>query len=123
MSRKKSILIATIGTRDLAFRIAENEWRNIGNDRSPDINTRSEQALVQNYLGLDKSSFRLLTEYLLDVWSDYQDSIKPIIIGKLLQDENQNLKKIYLVGTNQPESVAQRDKDTLYSAQLIKLWI
>ncbi|WP_107667199.1 hypothetical protein [Cyanothece sp. BG0011] len=123
MARKKSILIATIGTRDLAFCIAENEWLNLGNDRSPNKDSISEQALVQDHLGLERSSFRLLTEYLVETWSDHQDAIQPIIIGKLLKDENRNLKKIYLVGTNQPESVTQREKDTLYSAHLIKLWI
>ena len=29
----KSVLIATIGTRDLMFQIASGEWFNIGNDR------------------------------------------------------------------------------------------
>lgn len=121
----KSILIATIGTRELAFRIGDKEWLNIGNDRSPDINTISEQAQVQSYLGLDQSDFRLLTEYLLESWSDYKNSIQPIILGKLLQDKQHNLKKIYLVCTNQPPKTPEkyRSKDTLYAAKLIQLWL
>ena len=32
MSKKKSILVATIGTRDLAFQVSSHEWLNLGNE-------------------------------------------------------------------------------------------
>lgn len=120
--QSKSILIATIGTRDLAFSVANNEWLNVGNDRARD--GISEQALVLDHLELpQQTDFLSLTEYLCNEWLKYQERLQPIIIGKLLQDENKNLKKIYLVGTNQPKSSKFREKDTLYSTQIIKLWI
>jgi hypothetical protein len=74
-------------------------------------------------LKLEKSDFRLLSEYLLENWEYYQEQLQPIILGKLLQDEHKHLKQIYLVATDQAELVKYRDKDTLYAAQIIKLWI
>ncbi len=123
MSKKKSILVATIGTRDLAFCVSSNEWLNLGNDRAPNGDSISEQALVQMEVKLEKSDFRLLTEYLLENWEYYQEQLQPIILGKLLQDEHKHLKEIYLVATDQAELIKYRDKDTLYAAQIIKLWI
>lgn len=123
MSTKKSILVATIGTRDLAFRVSSNEWLNLGNDRVTDSDSISEQALVQMELELEKSDFRLLTKYLVENWEQHQDKLKPIILGKLLQDEYKQLKQIYLVATDQAEAIKYRDKDTLYTAQIIKRWI
>jgi hypothetical protein len=123
MTTPKSILVATIGTRDIAFAITPKQWYNLGNDRSPDSNSISEQALVQTELRLEKSDFRFLTEYLLENWEQYQNALKPIILGKLLQDQHQRLQKVYLVATDQLETVKQRDKDTLYSAQIIQRWI
>ena len=122
---RKSIFVATIGTRDLAFRASNDEWLNLGNDRSPDGDTISEQALVQKEIKLEKCDFRLLTEYLAESWTDYKDRLQPIILGQLLEDERRNLRKIYLVATNQPDHIASefRSKDTLYAAQIIKLWI
>jgi len=120
--QSKSILIATIGTRDLALMVADNEWLNVGNDRA--IGVISEQALVLEHLQLSQQmDFLSLSEYLCAQWSEYQERLQPIIIGKLLQDKSKNLKKIYLVGTNQPENSRFREKDTLYSAKLIKLWL
>lgn len=126
MSKKKSILVATIGTRDLAFQVSSQEWLNLGNDRSPDADSISEQALVQLELGLTKSDFRLLTEYLLENWEQYQNQLQPIILGKLLQDSHRQLERIYLVATDQldkRETLKYRDKDTLYAAQIIAKWI
>ena len=122
MPKKKSILVATIGTRDLAFQVSSHEWLNLGNDRSPDGDSISEQALVQMELELQKSDFRFLTEYLRDNWQEYQDQLQPIILGKLLQDSHQQLGKIYLVATDQldkPETLKFRDKDTIYAAEII----
>jgi hypothetical protein len=126
MPKKKSILVATIGTRDLAFQVSSHEWLNLGNDRSPDGDSISEQALVQMELGLQKSDLRLLTEYFLENWQHYQNRLQPIILGKLLQDCSRQLGQVYLVATDQletPETLKYRDKDTLYAAQIIQKWI
>ena len=123
MSKNTSILVATIGTRDLAFQVSSGEWLNIGNDRAPDPKSISEQALVQVDLGLENFSFRALTEYLLNHWDDYHERLKPIILGKLIEDSRDQLQQIYLFGTNQLEHVKQRDKDTLFSAEIIQKWI
>ncbi|ELS00139.1 hypothetical protein [Gloeocapsa sp. PCC 73106] len=61
---EKAILIATIGTRDLAFKTSDGEWLNVGNDRSPDLDSISEQARVQCDLGLNQDDFRSITQYL-----------------------------------------------------------
>lgn len=121
----RTILVATIGTRDLAFRVSNGKWLNLGNDRSPDGDTISEQTLVQKELKLERCDFRLLTEYLVESWEDYKDCLQPIILGKLLVDKHRNLGKIYLVATNQSDNIAAefRSKDTLYAARIIELWI
>ena len=42
----KSVLIATIGTRDLMFQIASCEWFNVGNDRVQNGEIIAEQLEV-----------------------------------------------------------------------------
>ena len=101
----KSIFVATIGTRDLAFCVSSDEWLNLGNSFVAVSNSISEQALVQMELGLENSDFRFLTEYLNENWEQYQHQIKPIVLGKLIHDRHQELKQIYLVATDQGESV------------------
>lgn len=126
MTSDKSILVATIGTRDLMFRISSGEWYNIGDDRMKDDEIIGEQAEVVDDLGLTweiYSSFRELTRYLWENIELYQDRIKPVILGKLLQDYINKLEKVYLVVTNQNKEVKQREKDTLYSGKLIKNWL
>ncbi|MCT7963006.1 hypothetical protein NG791_20240 [Laspinema sp. D1] len=123
MSKKKSILVATIGTRDLAFCVSSNEWLNPGDSYVRDSNSISEQAMVQMELALEKSDFRQITQYLYDHWKKYKDQVKPIILGKLLEDKHKELQRVYLVATDQTETVKFRDKDTLYSAYLIQHWI
>lgn len=122
---KKSILIATIGTRDLAFLTSEKEWLTVGNDRNPDLDTPSQQVRVQYDLELDTPSFRRITQHLYEQWEKYYQRLQPIIIGKLLEDECKNLAKIYLVATNQPSITSEkfRDKDTIYAAKIIKNYI
>ena len=119
----KSILVATIGTRDLAFCVSSDEWLNLGNSFVADSNSISEQALVQMELGLENSDFRFLTEYLNENWQQYQHQIKPIVLGKLIHDRHQELKQIYLVATDQNESVKFRDKDTIFVAKIVQKWI
>ncbi len=125
MSKQKSILVATIGTRDLAFQTSDGQWLSVGNDRKPDLDDESQQVLVQVDLGQEKGDFRSLTEYLFQHWDIYQDRLKPIIVGQLIEDQRRNLQKIYLVATNQPPTTPERfrDKDTLFAAEIIKLWI
>jgi hypothetical protein len=116
-----AILIATIGTRDLMFQISNGDWFNIGDDRMQDGDIIGEQAEVISDLGLGKINYRDLTEYLC-VAGDL-DRIRPVIIGKLLADKADRIEALYLIGTDQLPPVSQRDKDTVYSCQLIKTWV
>ncbi|MFM6527064.1 MAG: hypothetical protein ACKPIB_02045 [Dolichospermum sp.] len=120
----KSVLIATIGTRDLMFQIASGAWFNIGNDRVQNGEIIAEQLEVISDLGLkDNTTFRDLTKYLLDNTEKYVDRIQPPIIGKIFLEQASNIEKVYLIATDQQEVVKQRGKDTLYAAQIIKEWI
>ncbi|PPJ62815.1 hypothetical protein [Cuspidothrix issatschenkoi] len=120
----KSVLIATIGTRDLMFQIASGAWFNIGNDRVQNGEIIAEQLEVISDLGLkDNTNFRHLTKYLLDNIEKYVDRIQPPIIGKMFIEQVSNIKKVYLIATDQEKNVTQREKDTLYSAELIKQWL
>ena len=121
--KKKNILVATIGTRDLAFQVSSGEWLNVGNDRMND-----EQFSHQGQILLDLSldpllSFRELTELLLANWGDYHDRLQPIVLGKLISDEAKNLSHIYLIATDQCDGVKQRVRDTLHAAEIIGKWI
>lgn len=120
----KSVLIATIGTRDLMFQIASGEWFNIGNDRVQNGEIIAEQLEVISDLGLkDNTTFRDLTKYLLDHIEKHIDHIQPPIIGKMFIEQASNIEKVYLIATDQEKNVTQREKDTLYSAELIKQWL
>ncbi|MFB2646426.1 hypothetical protein ACE09Y_09175 [Raphidiopsis sp. BLCC-F218] len=120
----ESVLIATIGTRDLMFQIASGEWFNIGNDRVQNGEIISEQLEVISDLGLkDNTTFRDLTKYLLDHIEKHIDHIQPPIIGKMFIEQASNIEKVYLIATDQEKNVKQREKDTLYSAELIKQWL
>ena len=113
--KKKNILVATIGTRDLAFQVSSGEWFNVGEYQSKD------RVLID--LNLDKSvSHRELCELLLSC-EEYQERLVPIILGKLIADEAKNLSRIYLIATDQLEGVKQRTSDTLYAAEIISRWI
>ena len=113
--KKKNILVATIGTRDLAFQVSSGEWFNVGEYQSKD------RVLID--LNLDKSvSHRELCELLLSC-EEYQERLVPIILGKLIADEAKNLSHIYLIATDQLEGVKQRMSDTLYAAEIISRWI
>ncbi|AFY74780.1 hypothetical protein Syn7502_02843 [Synechococcus sp. PCC 7502] len=122
MSNKRSILVATIGTRDLAFQVSTGEWRNIG-DKQAEGNSKTDRMLVQEDVGKVNTSLREITNFFLESWDEYSDRLQPIIIGQLLQDKSKELEKIYLIGTDQLESVSFRGEDTLYSAKIIQLWI
>lgn len=120
----KSVLIATIGTRDLMFQITSGAWFNIGNDRVQNGEIIAEQLEVISDLGLkDNTNFRHLTKYLLDNIEKYVDRIQPPIIGKMFIEQASNIEKVYLIATDQEKNVTQREKDTLYSAELIKQWL
>lgn len=119
----KSVLIATIGTRDLMFQITSGKWFNVGDDRMQNGEIIGEQAEVISDLGLNDISFRDLTKYLLDNIKIYIDSIQPPIIGKIFNDRASEIEKVYLIATDQKEAVTQREKDTLYAAMIIQQWI
>jgi hypothetical protein len=120
---KKNILVATIGTRDLAFQVSSGEWLNVGNDRMNDEQF-SHQGQVLLDLSLDPlMNFRELSELLLASWDDYHDRLQPIVLGKLIADEAKNFSHIYLIATDQNEGVKQRVRDTLHAAKIISKWI
>jgi hypothetical protein len=116
----KSVLIATIGTRDLMFQIASGAWFNIGDDRMQNGEIIGEQAEVISDLGLHNISFRDLTKYLLDNIDTYIERVQPAIIGKIFKDKASEIEKLYLIATDQKQEVKQREKDTLYATQIIK---
>lgn len=125
----KSILVATIGTRDLAYKNSDGIWLNIGNDRAqngiPEMGQVKEDLATEPGVptALENSNFRQLTQFLSENFSQYQARLIPIILGQLLQDTKDNLSKVYLMATDQNELVKEREKDTLYSADVIKQWI
>jgi hypothetical protein len=122
-SKKKNILIATIGTRDLAFQVSSGEWLSVGNDRM-NQEQFSHQGQILLDLNLDPlMNFRELSELLLASWDDYDDRLQPIVLGKLIADEAKNFSHIYLIATDQNEGVKQRVRDTLYAAEIISKWI
>lgn len=119
----KAILVATIGTRDLMFRVRSGKWYNIGDDRMQDGDIIGEQAEVLSDLGLGATSYRELTELLLDQVEQYRDHIKPVIIGRLLAERNAEVERVYLIGTDQGLEIRERKKDTLYACKLIQAWL
>ncbi|MCE2718109.1 MAG: hypothetical protein ACK5RY_21840 [Dolichospermum sp.] len=119
----KSVLIATIGTRDLMFQIASGEWFNIGDDRMQNGEIIGEQAEVISDLGLHNISFRDLTKYLLDNIDTYIDRLEPAITGNIFNKNASEIEKVYLIATDQKLEVKQREKDTLYTTEIIKKWI
>lgn len=129
MSSKQAILIATIGTRDLAYQDSSNTWLSIGNDRAE--NGKSQMGQVKEDLstepgtpvGLENYDFRSLTEYFASNFQQYKNRLLPIILGKLLQDECQRIQKIYLVATDQKVGIRERIRDTCWAAEVIKQWI
>lgn len=116
-------LVATIGTRDLMFRVSSGTWYNIGDDRMQDGDIIGEQAEVISDLSLGTITYRQLTKYLLERAETYIDRIKPVIIGKLLIEKATDIEKIYLIATDQNTEVPEREKDTIYAAELIKAWV
>jgi hypothetical protein len=121
--KKKNILVATIGTRDLAFQVSSGEWLNVGNDRMNEEQF-SHQGQILLDLNLDPlMSFRELSELLLANWENYHDRLQPIVLGKLIADEAKNFSHIYLIATDRLERVKQRTRDTLYAAKIVSNWI
>lgn len=119
----KSILVATIGTRDLMFQVANGDWYNIGDDRMKGDILGEQLEVVSDLYLAEKSSFRDITQYLWENIEYYCDRVKPVILGQLLEDKINDLEKVYLVVTDQKEIVKEREKDTLYSGELIKYWL
>ncbi|WP_204138280.1 hypothetical protein [Halomicronema sp. CCY15110] len=114
-------LIATIGTRDLMFQTQSGDWYNIGDDQLRGTFI-GEQAEVLADLGQDLLTFRDLTQFLATHIDDYRSRIRPVITGQLFRDRATDIDQVYLIGTDQPATVSQRDKDTLYACQLFQDW-
>ena len=119
----KNIFVATIGTRDLMFQVSSGEWFNLGDDQMRE-DIISEQSEVVSDLKLpDLTNHRDLTQYLLQFIDQYVNKIKPVILGQIFAENYDKLEKVYLIGTDQKETVKERSKDTIYSAQLIEKWL
>ena len=116
-------LIATIGTRDLMYQIKSGEWYNAGDDRIQDGEIIGEQLEVLSDLGQESLSYRDLTYLLWQNKDEYAHRLRPVILGKLLEENFDRIQHIYLIGTDQNETVTQRNKDTLYACELIKAWL
>ena len=123
-------LIATIGTRDLMFQTTSGEWFNIGDDQMRDDivrqNILSEQDQVLTDLKLGTITFLELTDFLLENIKTFGDRLKPVILGKLLDEQAFAIKSVYLIGTNQqrPDVLPQyRAKDTVFACELVEHWL
>lgn len=131
MPQRDCILIATIGTRDLAYQdSSKNHWWNVGHDRARYGDSSTQEGRVFEDLFTDPNvkrdpgqDFRSRTQYLSENFAQYQTRLQPIILGQLLHHLAPRLHKVYLIGTNQPETVQFRVKDTFYCAQIIQQWI
>ncbi|KKI99652.1 hypothetical protein [Prochlorothrix hollandica] len=116
-------LIATIGTRDLMYQIKSGEWYNAGDDRMQDGDIIGEQSEVLSDLGKSTLTYRDLTHFLVENKAEYAHRVRPVILGKLLEEHLQEIQQVYLIGTDQDETVQYRTKDTLYACELIKAWL
>jgi hypothetical protein len=119
-----AILVVTIGTRDLMYQATSGIWYNIGNDRLKEDESITEkiEALSDLKLG-ENTTYRDLTHHLLQHQDQYLDRLKPVIIGKLISDNAQQIQQCFLIGTDQPHTVPQRISDTIHSSHIIKAWI
>ncbi|MBD2097721.1 hypothetical protein H6F90_21735 [Trichocoleus sp. FACHB-591] len=118
----KAVLVATIGTRDLMFQVVSGEWYNVGDDQMRN-DIIGEQAEVLADLSLEPMSYRGLTQVLFEQLDNCRDRLKPVILGKLLQEQASEIERVYLIGTNQSSNVREREKDTIYACELIKDWL
>lgn len=111
-----AILVATIGTHDLMFQISDGLWYSVGDF--------TERLQVIDDLGLERDiTHRDLTKYLSDRLDQYLDRIKPVIMGKLLTEKVTEIEYLYLIGTDQLPNIKQRNKDTIYSCQILTAWV
>ncbi len=122
----KKILVATIGTRDLMFQVSSGEWFNLGDDqmKTDVLDIMTEHIEVTSDLNLsDLTTHRELTKHLFDNLDLYLERLKPVIFGQIFQERAQEIEKVYLIGTDQNESVQERIKDTIYSSKIIRAWL
>lgn len=129
MTTTKSIFVATIGTRDLAFQLSSGEWVTVGDDQSKARNVLTQEDQVAIDLANDPNtkgdigdSFRLRTGFFAENFEVYKDRLQPIIFGKLVKDFASDLKRVYLIATDQqdiPANQFYRKKDTCNAAMVI----
>ncbi|MGF1567011.1 MAG: hypothetical protein ACFCVD_02860 [Nodosilinea sp.] len=118
-----TILVATIGTRDLMYQTTSGLWYNIGDDQMQEGEIIGEQAEVLADLNLGQTTFRALTQYFYEHLETYRPRLKPVILGQLLADQAPTLGQVYLIGTDQGLTVPQRKKDSVFACELIKDWL
>jgi hypothetical protein len=131
MSQKKTVLVATVGTRDLSFQVSEKDWRNVGDvmAKSSDRSTPAQQvyesiATEPGVLGDPGDCFRERTAFLLENWERFGDRIKPVMLGGVVENNVESLEKIYLVATDQVNAAKKfQDSDTCHAAVIIARWV
>jgi hypothetical protein len=125
-------LIATIGTRDLAFQLSSGEWLNVGDDRAEAFDSTTPAGQVALDLATDPNiqgdlgkTFRDRTRFFVQNFERYGDRLMPIILGKLIANVAPTLKQIYFIATDQQNTSdlqVFRERDTCYAAETIALW-
>jgi hypothetical protein len=131
MSQKKTVLVATVGTRDLSFQLSKDNWSNVGDSmaRFGDRPTPAQEvyesiATEPGVLGEPGDCFRQRTSFLLENWERFGDRIKPVMLGGVIEQNAVCLEKVYLVATDQVQAIKRfQDSDTCYAAAIIARWI
>lgn len=138
------ILIANLGTSDLAVKIDDYYFpikfnRNEPNIIVDDLNEnesaawQDRDAYVQEFLcdslKADPYSFRDLTEKILKEYQsepqNWQERILPgRIWGAIAKAyEEFNIKTVYMIVTDQEPSVTQRNQDTIHLFTIVQIWL
>ncbi|WP_338442564.1 hypothetical protein VZG28_06375 [Synechococcus elongatus IITB4] len=126
MSDRTITLVATLGTNDLAYRMADGSWVSLGNNEADaDGLGPLQQALID--LGYDSDrylrNFRALTEHLRRDGYQVGQQLLASKLGRLISDYQSQLRQVILVATDQDPSVRFHTTDTIHAATLIQDWI
>lgn len=126
MSDRTITLVATLGTNDLSYRMADGNWVSLGNNEADaDGLGPLQQALID--LGYDSDrylrNFRALTEQLHRDGYQVGQQLLASKLGRLISDYQSQLRQVILVATDQDASVRFHSTDTIHAATLIQDWI
>jgi hypothetical protein len=120
-----------VGTRDLLFKMAENNWLNVGDSmaRSYDSVPPAQQvyesiATEPGVIGESGNAFRQQTEVLLKNWDKFGDRLMPVMLGGVIEKNTEVLERVYLIATDQTQAIERfQNSDTCHAADLIKRWV